>query len=457
MRVWLALTTATLLLAGLLFWPVKSDPDAGVPIEMDAALAGEQLPTLRGLARKERATGEATSPVLIEDRTWLDPAWEDPPRTRGPVVKPALTTSEIRAAGYDHMVPPGTAGGAVLIDGKPVEEGEALLWKVPSHMPTPRDIPLEREPDARIGLLRDGRFRFGGLEAGHYLVGAKLPDGIQRLRWSLDRRVKNERKEMLIVLGSGVIEGVVYDETGAPAAGWHVRAYNEGGVGNMHATVVVGSDGSYRIGFLPGGFHRVTLDDPQSKSEHTGVIRRVMVTKDQTTRVDFGGKKPVRLKGIVRLRHGEPVRRAGRIDARGPGGRTAIILYDGQGAYDHLLEAGSWAFRFHFGGDRWKRVTRVKLTPADAARDFSLDLAWIEGRVLHAPEVVPRDVRFWRADRTWSGTWLRVGADSRFYLPGVSDGRYKLQVWRRGVDTQVVTVEVRAGAVPHDVELPWEP
>lgn len=439
-------------LAGLLWWLLadhqRSAPDS---IE-DPKNVEDARPGLTGTAMGATARDDVRPDQPAEEK----PAKVAPPKPRlHPAQEAALRVKALREAGYDQKVGIGTAGGVVLIDGKPVDEGEALLWRVTGHIGTARAIPVGKEPDARVLLSRDGRFRFDNLEPGQYLVGTVLEDGTVRLLWNrLD--VSKERDEELVMLGTGVVEGLVYDKTGAFAEGWRARVSSNAGSSTVIAEVAVAADGTFRIAQLTAGKYWVSVDNLASDDPNASVSRQLVVEDGKVSSIQFGSREPVRLRGTARFQDGGAVRGPGRIIAYRPDQSMAIISYDENGAYDHQIEAGSWSFRFDFSHrHRTVLVPGLEITKDNAARDLKLPCTRIQGQVLHGADVTPQYVRIWPADGKWQdGDAVRVDAEGRWYMPGVKPGRWNLRAeTRTKTDAEAVVIEIRADDGLREIDL----
>lgn len=367
------------------------------------------------------------------------------------------TEASLRSKGFNQKVEKGELGGVVVMNNEGVTEGEALVWKVSKRIATARGIPVAKEPDHRIAIGRDGRFRISDLEPGAYLIGVMLPDGTPRLLWNtLD--LTRERDEELIVIGNGVIAGRVYDNTGAYAEGWRVRVSNSPGHGiqTLISETAVEPDGTFRIEGLITGSYWVSVHDPKATDDVSGVTRSTEVVNGKTTEVTFGSPDPVRLRGTVRFGDGVPVRGPGRIVAYQPDMSMAIIQYDERGTFDHQLEKGTWTFRFDFSHrHRSVLVTAVELSPENATQDLGLPCARIEGRVLHDGSVTPLYVRIWPADGRWQdGDAVVVARDGTFYMPGVKPGRWHLRAETQNkTDAETVLIEVREGDALRTMDL----
>jgi RNA polymerase sigma-70 factor (ECF subfamily) len=417
-----------------------------------AAVAGGLIVWLTGLradpidAREDGRRVEASTPA---------PALRGADGGRRPVLAPP-SPSEVGGEVADHAVAEGPTErelldlarsvgprrieGVVLLGREPATQGTARVWRRSLADRLFHDRTIEGAVAVPIG--RDGTFAFNDLEPGEYTFDVDVPGYAPRF---VGQAVTDqESRRRVLVLGSGRIEGHVFDQDGRPLGDIVVQV-SQGGDGTYlgrgsTAEVRSKADGTYSVDGLVSGPYWVIAYVRQDRTARDAALGlKCDVVAGKTAVLDFGTPTPSPAwSGKVLRTDGTPV--------LGPGAfaissveRTAysrFLAYDARGEFSHRIPPGTY------------RVTEVRpvghppikpIAPSEIVvgrEDVSQDVRFPGSRITgviydgHSALLSPRGTQSvgWRPENEGPYSQLGVFAepDGSFVIEGLLPGRYVL-------------------------------
>ncbi|RME76543.1 MAG: carboxypeptidase regulatory-like domain-containing protein [Planctomycetota bacterium] len=343
------------------------------------------------------------------------------PRAAGPTARPApapVPAAEPRAA-VQRLSPRARVAGLVLEErGGPIEGARVRLL-----------VGSRRRREVRTGV--DGGFALDNLAAGRYTVHAYARGFLPaRVPGPVDLSPGGARTDLVLRLRAALaIEGTVRTRDGKPVRGARVWVRR----GGAFPTIAVRTDAAGRYRLLGGapGRNRVYVRHPAYLPPRPRVVS--LRAGEGATGIDF----VLRAGGAIRLgvhdEAGRPLAiplwlydRRGRLVARGRS-RDGRARWTG-------LRSGRYTV---FGADEHGRAGRVRIA-VRAGRTARAQLVLetggqVSGRVTDPEGAGVSGVRV-RAERL-GGRWareVRTGADGRFEIAGLVEGRYRVRVVPRG-------------------------
>ena len=201
-------------------------------------------------------------------------------------------------------------------------------------------------PGAHHGTSgRDGSLRMNDLEFDAARVLLNAAGGARPDRVLLGEAYSGH--VCRIELGTAVLTGTVWDETGRPRAGVGIQAalLDEPIVRIPVAAFALTDElGRYRIEHLAAGEHRVTMD-PDARFDGFGepVQRTVELERGQELTLDFGSAEgTASWEGNLLNAFGQPFPGTGRLWLRGPAGEAVGVPVGGDGRFECALTPGAW-------------------------------------------------------------------------------------------------------------------
>ncbi|MBK7875483.1 MAG: carboxypeptidase regulatory-like domain-containing protein [Planctomycetes bacterium] len=216
------------------------------------------------------------------------PVSEPPSAT--PIAPADPTEAELEA--FAGSAPPKTIEGIVLRGAVPIRGGRVwiaassaggLPWGAPETWTDAGAV-----QSASIGA--DGRFSFEGLASDDYAVCARAEDGATRRTWVAVTGDQSSRR-IRIVLGDGGLRGRVFDDLGAPCAGWQVAVNNWGRMlagEQLVAGAVTDARGAFEFAGLTGGAYVVTICPATNFNDPRRRVAFVDLPPGEWRTVDFG-------------------------------------------------------------------------------------------------------------------------------------------------------------------------
>jgi protocatechuate 3,4-dioxygenase beta subunit len=332
-------------------------------------------------------------------------------------------------------------GGLELVLGEDLEEleielqpGSAIEGRVIAPDGTPQTGATVRVEDlvsfSRLTMAAtdgDGRYRLGGLEAGHHVVVASTEDG---LRSSREIEVRPGDNTLDFYLEGGVtVSGSVVDSSSEPIEGAAVMLRSEGRSG-FRSSRLAQSDaaGAFIIENVSPGLFHVSAEHPDHASAE---LEPPLEVREQPVaglllRLDDGARITGTLVGaaprdlvsmqVVAIR--QPLSyKEGRVESDG----TYTI---------GNLSAGIWTVTAS-SATGLQAQEPIEIGPGERAVTLDLDFGGgltLTGRILRRGKPLT-GASVWVAGVERSGrAWGESDYEGRFRLEGLEPGRYRLQI-----------------------------
>jgi hypothetical protein len=336
-----------------------------------------------------------------------------------------------------------------------------LLGMLDAHYTVPADAPREVSTPS-------GAAMFTGLRAGHryYLAYATEPRAAQPSRLSPNELHAGYAYE--VRLGSGVVQGHVFDPSGRPRVGVGVQvalsAPDPQSKLMDRAMTVTDERGAYRIDSLRATDYAVVME-PDCRFDGHGEVeeQRVRLAEGEVREVDFGSALPgTRWTGRVLNAFGEPFVGRPRLAlerADDSQGRITVVGVDGQ--FELTFTPGTWRVSVFATGcpDTGFQLGTVDLPNSDVARDIVVPGTRVHGRVLpvEAGQVVDSDllISMYPQGHQYPAAFRTVNVmEGRYSIDGLEPGVWVASTWP-GRLAELVEIVIVEGMVAVERDLRW--
>jgi protocatechuate 3,4-dioxygenase beta subunit len=332
----------------------------------------------------------------------------------------------------------------------------------------------------RVGAPReartdgDGRFQFGGLRAGNYVLQAASPgpqtDRVTDLQGVMLPEGGQAHCPDLRIVRAGEVSGRLTDEKGQPLAGVEISARREVELAPRMFTqgdspsARTGADGSYRLRLPPGQWQvRAELypEGALGEDEHRPEPG-VRVAAGENTHLDLTLPAPVRLRARVLDADGRPV--AGAWVQVNKGGLLETHRTDDAGRFGVLHLAPTQAARLLVFDQARTQGVKQEVTPGEVRGELVLRLRRLPvvtgvvrdkggAPVPDARVGADRVIRLPFAEGREMTNRAATGPDGRFSLALFPDAEYRVRAGAWGfAPTAEVTVDLppagRKGLAP---------
>ena len=483
--------SATVKLAGAFAMSTLAKVGLGIGLSLAAAAVWLSWTTdarapdpNRGVARiaEERAAESEDASNANHGRVALAPP-PSAPIVKAPVATPASTLpdelTEEEIAQLETSTPAGTIEGIVFVGRRPLEHGNVWCWQSWDPLPErPREALRAPDRDSKASSLRlapidaRGEFHFRALRPGQYRLGVDSGDGPRAETLVELKDAPGWR--IVIVLGSALVHGHVYDDDGKPVSGAWVelsRDVTRKGSSAFNTGRRTDARGAYAIDRLAAGSYwfNARLDGANEGFRSDVMQRLPYLSIGEKRTFDFGDAQRAAVwTGVVRTRAGlvVPGPAAIWIDDKKTGAHLEHA-YDEQGRFSIALRPGAYDVRVATRDRPVELGTEpISIAKADIQRDIVIPGARLQGLVIDAETQAP-----WPSSRPhvrvsihlegsdFPSAYLKTSVDSegRFVADGVGPGAWLLDVstdaWVPLVKDQRFTVLASDFEVPLRIAL----
>jgi RNA polymerase sigma-70 factor (ECF subfamily) len=461
----------------------------GIGVAATLVITATWIAWLHETTKKEpvhdSSQSDAISAIELEpppkaERIPLPPPASNPavpaPRTNQSGTLPGELTEE-EIAKLETPTPIGAIEGIAFRGRQPLEHGTVYCW--PSWDPLP-DHSRERSSDPNLRSKLDslqhaeldihGEFRFRALRLGQYRVGVDTGDGPRAE--TLVELKETPGSRIVIVLGTALVRGHVYDDDGKPIPGAWVelsRDVTRKGSSAFNTGRRTDARGAYVIDQLAAGIYWFTVRFDGSNDGFKSDLMQHLPFLNLGERRAFDVGEPRRAAvwtGTVRTRGGEvvPGPAAIWIDNRVSGAHSQH-RYDEQGRFSVALRPGEYsvyvAYRSQSDWPPDRKPQTMVIGRNDIEQDIVLPGARLRGLVVDAGTQEARsssrphvDVSIHLEGHNYPSAYLEasVGADGRFFIDGLKPGAWMLDAYEPGFLR--VLADLRFVVLEGDLEVP---
>jgi hypothetical protein len=363
-----------------LAWRPQSEPVAPTrSLEAQTRVEIDELAESESIENDERrVAADAQAPAV-------EPAHDD-----GASVLAADPTEEELQA-FARACPPGTIEGIVLRGKTPVAGGSAWLGpQSTGGLPWgPPEVWNVAPGVVRADIDAGGVFRFENLLSEAYAVGVQTPDGETRHVY-VEFAPHIESQRLRIVLGTGGIRGHVFDERGAPCAGWQVAVFNWGTL-LADVQVIDGREtdarGAFSVGGLVGGSYVVSAGPVADRSDPRTRTVYVELPPGEWKSVDVGTRAGGCIwTGRVLTPRGEPLALTALTEVRVNSTHAQERVALSAGVFQIRVEAGTYdvsLFAYSRTGGQLVPLGNIALPERELQQDLRLPRALVRVRATH--------------------------------------------------------------------------